>query len=360
MDYYGYYSSPQQELEGYLNGLFSRYRILDLQNEQVIRGVLNPRFAGMPEQIRRALSSFPGRYTLETVEGETWLTLSGGGVNRASAGDNWLLHLGLFLAAVVTTLLAGALREGADILTRPSDIWLGAPFSGSIMLILLVHELGHYFTARRHGMDVSLPYFIPMPPPFIFGTMGALIKMRSPMFTRRVLLDVGAAGPLAGFLVSLPIVIYGLMHSSWGTQANGFFEPGHSILFASLAEIILGPQPEGTILQMSPMAFAGWIGFFVTAMNLIPVGQLDGGHIGYALFGRRHTRIAYAFFAAMLALSFFWSGWLFWSLLIFLLIRVKHPPVLDEDVPLDMSRKLIGLACILVLALTFMPVPVLE
>ncbi|MCE5270308.1 site-2 protease family protein [bacterium] len=357
MDYFGYYDPAQQELEGYLNGLYSRYRVLDYQNEQVIRGVLKPRFAGMQEQITRALSSFTGRYSFERVGEETWLTLSSSGVRSRY---NWAVHLGLFVATVASTLLAGALREGADLLARPADILLGLPFSGSIMLILLVHELGHYFTARRHGMDVSLPYFIPMPPPFIFGTMGALIKMRSPMFTRRMLLDVGSAGPLAGFIVSLPVVVLGLMHSSWGAQGNGFFEPGHSLLFAGLAHLILGPQPTGTVLQMSSVAFAGWIGFFVTAMNLIPVGQLDGGHIGYALFGRLHKRIAIAFFLGMLALSFFWTGWLFWSVLIFFLIRVQHPPVLDEEVPLDRGRRLIGLTCILILALTFMPSPILD
>lgn len=357
MDFFGYRDSNRWELDSYLNGIFSRYQVMEVQSDKVIRGLLKPRFAGMRASIRRALGSFPGRYSFETVGEDTWLTISTDLEKRGSR--KWVLHLVLFAATVFTTLLVGAMREGGDILASPAELALGLPFSSSIMLILLVHELGHYFTARRYGMDVSLPFFIPLPPPFIFGTAGALIKMRSPMFTRRVLLDVGAAGPIAGFLVSLPIVALGLMESRWATHSGDFFITGHSLLFGWMAELILGPKPPGAVLEMSSVAFAGWIGFFVTAMNLVPIGQLDGGHIGYAMFGRKHTRIAYLFFFVILGLGFFWPGWLFWAVLILILIRVQHPPVLDEDIPLDPRRRAVGVFCMVILALTFMPAPII-
>ncbi|HLA40166.1 MAG TPA: site-2 protease family protein [Candidatus Glassbacteria bacterium] len=357
MDLYHQFPAAGREFEAYLAALYSRYRMFDLRNQWVIRGVLQPRFARMRHLVERSLSGFGGQYNFERVGDETYLTLSAtvGGRTR----QNWKLHLTLFCVTVLTTLLVGALREGGDPLVSPAEIALGVPFSTAIMLILLVHELGHFFAARHHGMDVTLPYFIPLPPPFIFGTGGALIKMRSPMFNRRMLLDVGAAGPIAGFAVSLPLLIVGLFHSQWNQFPPQYFITGDSLLFRWLVDLILGPRPEGAFLHMSSLAFAGWIGFFVTAMNMLPIGQLDGGHIAYALFGRLHTRMAYVFFAAMLAMGFLWPGWVFWALLILLFIRVKHPPIIDEAVPLDFRRKVIGIITLLIFALTFMPRPIL-
>ena len=310
----------------------------------------------MEKTLARSLNSFPGRYSFEKVGDETFLTISTTvGVRQVSS---WKLHGLLFFATILTTLLVGSLREGGDPLTFPGDLLLGAPFSASIMLILLIHELAHYFAARHHGMDVSLPFFIPLPPPFIFGTGGALIKMRSPMFSRRTLLDVGSAGPIAGFLVSVPLVILGLMSSSWGA-APEYYITGNSLLFNWLSHLVLGPPAGGQLLQMSSVAFAGWIGFFVTALNLMPIGQLDGGHIAYALFGRRHDYIAYSFFLLMLVMGFFWPGWIFLAFFILILIRVKHPPIIDDEIPLDRKRKLLGGATILIFILTFMPVPII-
>ena len=357
MDQYNQFSSAGRELEAYLSVIYNRYRMFDLRNEWMIRGVLKPRFARMRGRVAEYLKSFRGRYSFETIGDETYLTIS-----ASVAGErrqNYRLHVALFLITILTTLFVGSLREGGDPFAAAADLALGVPFSAAIMLILLVHELGHYFAARHHGMDVSLPYFIPLPPPFIFGTGGALIKMRSPMFSRRILLDVGAAGPIAGFVVSVPILIIGLMSSQWSAVPSQYFIPGKSLLFSWLAERIVGPAPPGAFLQMSSVAFAGWIGFFVTAMNMLPIGQLDGGHISYALFGRRHTRIAYAFFALLLGLGYFWPGWFVWALMILLLIRVKHPPIIDEEIPLDPRRKLIGVVTLLILLLTFMPLPIL-
>ena len=360
MENYHRFSAAGRELEAYLSVLYSRYRMMDLRYEWVIRGVLKPRFANMRHLVENSLRSFNGRYNFERVGDETYLTISASvGRPVAAAGSRrWILHLVLFAATVMTTMLAGSLREGGDPFTSFADISLGIPFSVAIMTILLVHELGHYFAARHHGMDVTLPFFIPMPPPVIFGTMGALIKMRSPMFNRRMLLDVGAAGPIAGFVVSVPVLIVGLMHSQWTTFPPSYFVLGDSLLFRWLTDWIMGPRPEGMFLQMSSLAFAGWIGFFVTAMNLMPIGQLDGGHISYALLGRKHSRLAIAAFVAMLGLSFFWPGWAFWAVMILLLIRVKHPPVIDEHIPLDRRRMLIGVVTMLILVLTFMPQPI--
>jgi membrane-associated protease RseP (regulator of RpoE activity) len=350
-----YFAEPRRELEAYLGVLFNRYRLLEFHGERVIRGQLSRGFSGMEKTLARSLSAFPGRFSFEKVGDETYLTISAPvGVQPR---QNWKLHGLLFLATVLTTLLAGSLREGGDPITFPSELLLGLPFSASIMLILLIHELGHYFAARHHGMDVSLPFFIPMPPPLIFGTAGALIKMRSPMFSRRTLLDVGAAGPLAGFLVSVPLVILGLTSSAWGNGSSDYFVFGNSLLFSWLSRLVLGSPAAGQVLQMSSVAFAGWIGFFVTAMNLIPLGQLDGGHIAYALFGRKHKYMAYCFLLLLLVMGYFWSGWFFWAFLILVFIRVQHPPIMDEEIPLDRKRILLGLATILVFILTFIPVP---
>jgi len=352
LDSYNYMTYGAQEIEYYLGLLFSRYHILDLQNERVIRGVLHPRFAGMRNKVEQYLRPFPGRYSFEQVGEDIYLTIS------ASIGpqprQNWKLHAGLFLATVFTTLLAGSLWETGNIPSDPAGFLLGLPFSGAIMLILLIHEFGHYFAARHHGMDVTLPFFIPMPS--FFGTAGALIKMRSPMFSRRMLLDVGAAGPIAGFLVSVPVFIYGLMSSHW-MPVSEHLATGNSLLISWLSRAFLGAPPPGFHLDMSSVAFAGWIGFFVTALNLMPIGQLDGGHISYALFGRRHTRLAYAFFILLLALGYLWPGWIFWALLVLVVIRIKHPPIIDEEIPLDPKRRVVGIATLCILILTFMPMP---
>jgi membrane-associated protease RseP (regulator of RpoE activity) len=362
LENYYKFTAAGRELEAYLSVLFVRYRMMDLQHEWVIRGVLKPRFAGMKYLVESYLKGFNGRYNFERVGDETYLTISAsvGHTMTGAHSRSWLLHTGLFVATVLSTMLAGALRAGGDPLHSLADLSLGIPFSVAIMSILLVHELGHYFAARHHGMDVTLPFFIPMPPPMIFGTMGALIKMRSPMFNRRMLLDVGAAGPIAGFVVSVPVLIAGLMSSEWTTFPPSYFVLGDSLLFRVLTDWIMGPRPEGMFLNMSALAFAGWIGFFVTAMNLMPIGQLDGGHISYALLGRRHGRLALGAFFAMLSLAYFWPGWLFWGAIILLLIKVKHPPVLDEHIPLDRRRVMIGVVTILILLLTFMPQPIMN
>ncbi len=266
------------------------------------------------------------------------------------------IHIILFLLTLLTTLIAGALQEGVNPLDTPAQIYKGFPFSFALMAILLAHELGHYWIARRHGMNVTLPYFIPAPS--FIGTFGAFIKMRSPARDRRVLLDVGAAGPLVGVAFAIPLLILGLKLSEVRViQEQMGTRLGSSILLHLTSWILFGPLPEGTDIIIHPVGFAGWIGLLVTSLNLIPVGQLDGGHIAYALLGEKQNIISKIVFAGLLALGIFgWPGWLLWALLLFLM-GFRHPPPLDGWVPLDRRRKMIGWLAVVVFSLTFIPIP---
>src|SRR5882724_9864002 len=192
----------------------------------------------------------------------------------------------LFVLTVLSTLIAGSGAFFAfNPLTEPGRILDGVPFAFTLLAILGTHEFGHYFTARAYGASVSLPYFIPAPPPFLFGTLGAIIRMRSPARDRNSLFDIAAAGPLAGLVVAVPALILGL---TWSTivpePPEGHVVFGGSLLMGTLTQMLVGPVPPGMMLFTHPMADAAWVGFFVTALNLFPVGQLDGGRIAYALF----------------------------------------------------------------------------
>jgi membrane-associated protease RseP (regulator of RpoE activity) len=265
----------------------------------------------------------------------------------------------LFLLTVFTTLLAGALHEGVDLLKNPEHILKGIPFSFSLIGILLAHELGHYLTARKHGLNVTLPYFIPAPPlPFIIGTFGAFIKMRSAVRDRRMLLDVGASGPLVGVVVSIPFLIFGFQLSEVKmVQGQMGLTLGSSLLLSLISWLVVGPLPKGFDIVLHPVGFAGWIGLLVTSLNLIPIGQLDGGHVAYALLGKRQNKISKYVFLGLLALGIFgWPGWLLWGLLLFIL-GFRHPPPMEWWAPLDRKRKFIGWLTVAVFILTFIPVP---
>jgi membrane-associated protease RseP (regulator of RpoE activity) len=266
------------------------------------------------------------------------------------------LNIILFITTLATTLLAGALQEGVNPLKNPEQILKGFPFSFALMTILLAHELGHYWVAKKHGLNVTLPYFIPAPS--LIGTFGAFIKMRSPVRDRRMLLDVGVAGPLIGVAVAMPFLILGLWLSDVKiVQGQMGTNLGSSLLLSLLSWVIFGPLPEGYDIVIHPVGFAGWIGLLVTSLNLLPIGQLDGGHVAYALLGERQNKISKYFFIALLGLGFFgWQGWLFWSLLLFIM-GFRHPPLTDWWVPLDYKRKLIGWLAVAIFILTFIPVP---
>ncbi|MBM4146755.1 MAG: site-2 protease family protein [Nitrospira sp.] len=267
------------------------------------------------------------------------------------------LHISLFVLTILSTLLVGAVQTGADLIKEPLKIYKGIPFSLTLMIILLSHELSHYFSSRKHGVEATLPYFIPAPT--IFGTFGAFIKMKSPIVTRKALIDIGASGPIAGFIISVIAAIIGLNMSEIvsSAQAKGALNLGDSLLFSLLAKIVLGVTPSDSDILLSPVAFAGWIGLFVTSMNLIPVGQLDGGHIAYALFGEKHTRLSFMLIFVMILFGLFlWEGWFVWAVLL-LILGLKHPPVIYWEVPLDSKRKFIGWLALVIFILTFIPTP---
>jgi len=268
------------------------------------------------------------------------------------------IHVLLLLLTFLTTLFAGALHANVNPLTHPWLIWKGLPFSLALMGILGAHEMGHYLMARRHRVRATLPYFIPFPHP-LFGTLGAVIRIKSPIPSKNALLDIGAAGPIAGILVAIPVTLFGL-HLSQVVPAEGLAGVavlGDSLLFRILAYIVKGPIPEGYQLLLHPIAFAGWIGFFVTALNLIPIAQLDGGHITYALLGTWHRWASRAVFLALLAMGFVWPGWWTWALFILIFLRFDHPAPLNQVSRLDRRRMWIGILCLVIFALTFTPIP---
>jgi len=331
------------------------------------------------EEAEALLRQLPGNYCFEEIDGETFLTYVMPG--PAQKPINRRLHMLLLLLTLLTTLAAGAglffgdfldvliaSLSGASGSLPPGKLLAallveGGQFAGALLLILGAHECGHYFMARRYGMLVTPPYFLPMPIGPI-GTLGAVIRMRSPMVHRRALLDIGLAGPIAGLVVALPFLLYGVAHSSYSvipTWEKDSLWFGNSFLTWGLTRLMLGAPELGygfNWLTAHPFAWAGWIGLLVTALNLMPVGQLDGGHSAYALFGRNQEHVACFFLGMIIALAFEFKAWLMWALIITLIIRIAHPPVLDERVSLDPGRKAMAWAALVVLVLTFLPVPI--
>ncbi len=301
------------------------------------------------------------------------------GAARGSTGKPWV-NLVLFVATLLSTLYVGATYgalEMPESLLSPAFLITGWPFALTLLGILTAHEFGHYFAARYHGVKVTLPYFIPMP--IGFGTMGAFIAMKEPISDRRKLFDIGVAGPLAGLVLAVPLLFIGLSTSPMTDFAPGpnMMLEGNSLLyyFAKIAVFgrALPDWTAGLDVLMNQVTFAAWIGLLVTALNLLPVGQLDGGHTVFALFGEKARRInqitlgLMAFFAvAGLAIvqqyipaleTVGFSGWFMWIGLIFFVIGPHHPPALDDVTQLDARRRWIGYFVNLVFVVTFTPVP---
>ena len=267
-------------------------------------------------------------------------------------------HIVLFIATCFTTLFAGALLNGVIPWEQPEKIYLGLPFSFTLLFILMTHELSHYFTSRRHNVSASLPYFIPAPS--IIGTFGAIIKMKPPIPDRRSLIDIGASGPIGGFIIAVIATIIGLNWSE--IKPSGEIQEGivfgSSILFSLISKIVLNVDPETVDVILHPVAFAGWIGLLVTSLNLLPIGQLDGGHIVYALFGEKHGLIAKITIPILIVMGIvFWRGWIIWAVLM-IIIGYRHPPVVYPDIQLDKKRIYIGWASLVIFILTFTPMPI--
>ncbi len=267
-------------------------------------------------------------------------------------------HILLFIATFFTTLIAGALLNGVIPWEEPEKIYRGLPFSLTLLLILMVHELSHYFTSRRHHVTASLPYFIPAPP--IIGTFGAIIKMKPPIPDKRSLIDIGASGPIGGFIIAIIACVIGLSLSEVKPAGalDGGLAFGSSLLFSFLSDLVLQTGPEEYDVMLHPVAFAGWIGLLVTSLNLLPIGQLDGGHIVYALFGEKHGLIAKITIPILIVMGItLWPGWIVWAILM-LIMGYKHPPVVYPHIQLDKNRKIIGWISLAIFILTFTPMPV--
>jgi membrane-associated protease RseP (regulator of RpoE activity) len=283
---------------------------------------------------------------------------------RSRSGVNVLL----FVLTVLSTLAAGCLVTGSfpfvtfNPFLQPLRLLDGVPFSFTLLAILGTHEFGHYFTARYYGASVSLPFFIPAPPPiFLFGTMGAVIRMRSPARDRNSLFDIAVAGPLAGLVVAVPALLVGL-----GWSRVGMVLPEHSITFGDsllmrlLTWMVFGAIPSGMDVYVHPVALAGWVGLFVTALNLFPVGQLDGGRIAYALFGAWHRQVSIATFVGLIALGavFQSANWIVFGALVLVLMGFHHAPPLDDLTPLSRRRYALGVFCLILLIVLIPPVPI--
>ena len=295
--------------------------------------------------------------------------------SRRKFQDRRWLHLTLLLVTIVSTTWIGAEHYFAfltDFMRRPVSIPItelllnGFWYSGTILLILGTHELGHYLACRYYQVDASLPFFIPMPI-VLTGTLGAFIRIREPIPTKRMLFDIGIAGPLAGFVFAVPTLFIGIAMSpivALPTNMAGF-ELGEPLLFQVAAWLTWGSLPDGYTLNLHPMAFAAWFGLLATSLNLFPIGQLDGGHISYAVLGRRSTAVTIGSICVAIGLSYFSSSWVVWTMLLVTMTAMmgpRHPRTVDEDMPLDPTRKWLALVAVgvFVACFTYNPIEPLD
>ncbi len=295
----------------------------------------------------------------------------------AATPERTWLHGLLFVLTVLTACYAGLLWSGSFLafqggavsgpapLPRDAPLFpLSALYAAVLMAILAAHEAGHYLTCRRHGVDASLPYFIPGPP--FLGTFGAFIRIRSPLYFKKQVFDVGANGPLAGFALTVPALAVGLALSEVVpfTPTPGTIDFGEPLLFKLAAALILGPVPEGSEVVLHPVGWAAWVGLLVTSINLVPLGQLDGGHVLYAVLGRRAQAVSKAMVGFMAVMGvFFHTTWILLAAVMLVVerrngTRLKHPEVVDESVPLDPPRRLRAALVLAVFVLSFIPAPV--
>ena len=337
-----------------------------------------------------------GYTTLFRWEGSRHVILLVKGVVQPKP-SNPLVNLALFILTIISVIAAGGLSSGDPLPTgflaaAGAVISRGWPFTVALLAILAAHEFGHYLVGRRHHVDVSLPYFIPLPYPLgIFGTMGAFINMKSIPRNKRELLDIGIAGPLAGLLVAIPVLFIGLHLSSLdvikeSVPPNMYILEGNSLLYLFSKFLVFGqllpapvdygglspflywvryfftgnPVPVGGLdVIIHPVAWAAWGGLLVTAVNLIPAGQLDGGHVVNVLFGPKWTRrFFYLILVVLAGMGFLWSGWWLWAGIIFLIGQRPAEP-LDMITPLDTRRKWLGVLALIVFVITFTPIPLM-
>lgn len=289
----------------------------------------------------------------------------------------FLLHAALFFLTFATTTLVGGFTVAAPswlesslhdrslsgvpllwrLLTDREFVASALSFSLPLMAIILAHEMGHYLACRRHRLDATLPFFIPVP--FGIGTMGAFIRIRSPLLTKRELVDVGAAGPIAGFMVTLPVLFWGILNSQVVHELpkGGYWVFGEPLLFKLLAYWIHPSLGGGADLLLHPTAYAAWLGLLLTALNLLPFGQLDGGHVTYAALGKLHRLVAWPLLAVLVVLGFKWTGWWVWAV-VALVMGVRHPWIPGEEDPLPDDRGWVVAASWLIFVVSFTPEPI--
>ena len=284
---------------------------------------------------------------------------------------NWWLHILLFVLTFASTTVVGGLVWGSlpeemahlgllQLLTDPRVYIAGLKFSIPLLTILTCHEMGHYVAARRHGLTVTPPFFLPFPIPFLgIGTLGAVIRIKDPIRNKRELLDVGAAGPIAGFVALAPFLAYGIAASEVGPAPAGgaYLEFGEPLIYRLLETLIRPGLADDMTLWLHPTGVAAWFGVLVTLLNLLPFAQLDGGHIAYALFGRWHRLLAWPLLGMLAGLGFVWPGWWLW-VVIAVVLNPRHPRLWDEDRTLDIRRRLVGWIAIAIFVLCFVAEPI--
>lgn len=370
-----------------LTQCFTAWRIIRAGNREVVEGLVAPEHLGPSAELTAALSDWPYAYYWAGSPGNELVLIRPLGERRREV---WLLHLGLFAVTVLCALgagaalageytplggvgVTGALAAGAgffgDFLRSPvSTILSGWSFAVPLLAILLIHELGHYFAAHSYAIDASPPYFLPIPPTISpIGSLGAFLRLRSPVVDRRQLLDVGAAGPLAGFVVVLIVLTWGYaisdpmpvgfnLPASFVEFAGMRFGLGDSLLTHACRQLFL---PGAESVHLSLTGFAGWAGALITGLNLLPLSQLDGGHIAYGLLGKWQKPLGLIALLGLVWLAQYWIAWLVWVLITLMVggWRWTHPSVTCPDREVPRSRRVLGWLCMVVFVVTFVPVP---
>jgi len=367
--------------------LLAEYRLTSLAEDTVLEGTLLPALTAASPEVVAAIAAWPAPAYLQHEDGATQVVLVY--ESRTVAKSLPWMHVALFLGTLLTTLGAGALMAGFDpFSTRvlqlgevgipyPSridwaELMFGASFALPFLGVLLAHEMGHYAAARAHRVRASLPYFIPFPPYFsIIGTVGAFIRLKGPTVRRAILFDVGSSGPFASFIVSLPLLAIGFGLSREVPGEASLTTPfaiqfvgqtvwlGNGLLTHAIATLFAPGAVGETLIRLHPLALVGWLGLFVTALNLLPLGQLDGGHILYAIAPERHRVAARAFLVFLIPLGVMWWGWWAWGLLVLLVNRgrVDHPSVIQRHEGVGALRSGLGWILIAIFFLTLVPVP---
>lgn len=290
---------------------------------------------------------------------------------RPKFQDRVWLHWLLFVLTIVTTTFAGIghyISFQLDFLPgpigfSPALVLRGFWYSGTILAILGCHELGHYFACRYYDVDASRPFFLPVPLLGPTGTLGAFIRIREQIPAKHMLFDIGIAGPIAGFVIAVPALFLGISMSHMVPLPHDFvgYELGEPLLFKAASWLIWGATPDGYSLNLHPVAFAAWFGLLATALNLFPVGQLDGGHISYSVLGTRSTYVTYAMLLVAVGLAALYTSWIVWTVLMIVMLFTfgpRHPRVYDEHVPLDRTRLALAFFALVMFIVCFTPAPI--